>query len=122
MGQARKISEAMVVGSREDTRQIASTLIEESGFHVIEAESVDEAAELLSQSGRRISFVFADAASPEDARKLTTLIARKWPSIRVLVSLDRAAMDRAELPPSASRLNRPWRPLDLLIEAERAMN
>jgi CheY-like chemotaxis protein len=122
MGQARKISQALVVGSREDSRQIASTLIEESGFHVIEAENVDEAVELLSQSGRRISFVFADAASPEDARKLTALIARKWPSIRVLVSLDRAAMDRAELPPSASRLHRPWRPLDLLIEAERAMN
>lgn len=121
MGQARRISQAMVIGTRDDTRQIASTLIEESGFNVIEAESMDEAAELLMRHARRITFVFADAACPEEAQSLARLIANNWPWIRVLVSVDRSASG-AELPASAARLHKPWRPLDLLIEAERALN
>jgi CheY-like chemotaxis protein len=122
MGQARRISQAMVIGSREDTRQIASTLIEESGFHVIEADSMEEASELLTRHARKLSFVFADAATPDEASKLATLVAKNWPWIRVLVSLDRAALEKADLPATASRLHRPWRPLDLLIETERAMH
>ena len=121
MGQARKISHAMVVGAREETRQIASTLIEESGFHVIEADSLEEAADVLGRFGRKIAFVFAEA-STEDARALASLVARKWPWIRLLVSLDQGSPDESALPASASCMHRPWRPLDLLIEAERAMH
>ena len=122
MGQARRISQAMVIGSREETRQIASTLIEESGFHVIEAENMKEAAELLMRHARKLTFVFAEAANPEEAQSLATLVANNWPWIRVLVSMDHTALDETDLPSSAARLRRPWRPLDLLIEAERAMH
>ncbi len=122
MGQARKISQAMVVGSQEDTRQIASTLNEESGFHVIEAESMDEAGELLMRHGRKLSFIVAEAVDADEARSITRLIANNWPWIRVLVSMDRASLASIDLPATACRLRSPWRPLDLLIEAERAMH
>jgi CheY-like chemotaxis protein len=122
MGQARRISQAMVIGSREETRQIASTLIEESGFTVIEAETVAEAAELLMRHARGLTFVFAEAADADEARELSRLIATNWPWIRLIVSMDRSALDTTDLPASAGRLRRPWRPLDLLIEAERAMH
>lgn len=122
MGQARRISQALVIGAREETRHIASTLLEETGFHVIEAESMEEAAELLMRHGRKLAFVFAEAANSLEARAVALLIANNWPWIRVLVAMDRSAQEGSDLPASASRLNRPWRPLDLLIEAERAMH
>ena len=121
MGQARRISQALVIGAREETRQIASTLLEETGLNVIEAESMEEGAELLMRHARKLSFVFAEAGSSLEARALALLVANNWPWIRVLVAMDRASITENDLPASASRLNHPWRPLDLLIEAERAM-
>jgi len=112
----------MVIGSREEARQIASTLIEESGFHVIEAENMQEAAEMLMRHARKLALVFAEASDPDEARSLAMLIANNWPWIRILVSMDRSAMEATDLPKGASRLHRPWRPLDLLIETERAMH
>ncbi|MDB5643881.1 MAG: response regulator receiver protein [Hyphomicrobiales bacterium] len=122
MGQAREIAQAMVVGSREETRHIASTLIEESGFHVVEADSMEEAAQLLGRYGQKIAFVFADTSNSEEARGLATLVARKWPWIRLLVSMDQDSPHDFAMPASASCMHRPWLPLDLLIEAERAMH
>lgn len=122
MGQARKIALAMVIGAREETRQIASTLIEESGFQVLEASDIEEAAALVMRHARKLCFIFADAASPQEARALALLISENWPWIRVLISMDRAVLDAVELPAGAARMRRPWRPLDLLIEAERAMH
>lgn len=122
MGQARQISQAMVIGSREDTRQIASTLIEESGFHVIEADTLDEASELLMRFARRITFVFAEASDADQARMFARLVESNWPWIRVLVSFDPNSMTATDLPANAAQLRRPWRPLDLLIETERVMH
>lgn len=122
MGQARRIAQALVIGAQDETRQIASTLIEESGFHVIEAESLVEADDLLTRHGRKITFVFVKADNQAEARALTSLIARKWPWIRVLVSMQGAKMDERDLPLGATQMHTPWRPLDLLIEAERAMH
>jgi hypothetical protein len=122
MGQARKISQAMVIGAREEARQIASTLIEESGFHVIEADGLTEADDLLTRHGRKITFVFAEAGNSAEARALAALISKKWPWIRLLVSMEGAALDARDLPSGASQMHKPWRPLDLLIEAERAMH
>jgi hypothetical protein len=122
MGQARRIAQAMVIGEREEARQIASTLIEESGFHVIEAEGLVEAEDLLLLHGRKITFVFVEAANRAEARAVATLVSKKWPWIRVLVSIEGAALDARDLPSGASQMHKPWRPLDLLIEAERAMH
>ncbi len=122
MGQARRIAQAMVIGEREEARQIASTLIEESGFHVIEADGLMEAEDLLMRHGRKVTFVFAEAGNRAEARSLATMISSKWPWIRLLVSMEGAALDERDLPSGASQMHKPWRPLDLLIEAERAMH
>ncbi len=121
MGYARKRSQAMVIGTHEETRQMACTLIEESGFHVLEAESFEEAASLLARHGGRLHFVFAETEDARQARALAILIARNWPWIRVLVSF-RPSTQTSELPAGASRLRHPWHPLDLLIETERVMH
>jgi len=122
MGQSTQISYALVVVDREKSRQIASTLIEESGFRVIEAEDVEQAMELLEIHGRKLGFVFAELNGSRAARELTAHIKRRWPSIRVLVSYAQDPAHDSGLPSGASRLRKPWAPLDLLIETERALH
>src|SRR6478672_41889 len=107
MGQARKIAQAMVIGARDESRQIASTLIEESGFHVIEADGLVEAEDLLMRHGRKVTFIFAEAGNRAEARALATMISRKWPWIRLLVSTEGAALDARDLPSGASQMHKP---------------
>ncbi|MDB5593088.1 MAG: response regulator receiver protein [Hyphomicrobiales bacterium] len=120
--QSRRTARALVIGEREITRHIASTLIEESGYHVIEAVDFLQATALLARHAQKLRLVFAEAASGEEAQELAHQISRDWPWIRVLVSFDPACMRDTELPVGAARLRQPWYPLDLLIEAERAMH
>ncbi|MDB5651792.1 MAG: response regulator receiver protein [Hyphomicrobiales bacterium] len=122
MGQAQSTARALVIGEREKTRQIASTLIEESGFQVTEAATFAEATRLLERDAHGLTLVFAEAADGEEAQALAHHISRRWPWIRVLVSFDPALMLDYELPRVAARLRQPWYPLDLLIEAERVMH
>ncbi len=120
MGQALKISEALVICSHADSRHIACTLIEESGFEVLEADTMEDGAAHLMQHAQSVSLVFAEANDAEEARRLALLIQDQWPWIKVLVAIDHTAVAIADMPHSAILMRRPWRPLDLLIEAERA--
>lgn len=122
MEHIRRPVRALVIGEREITRHIASTLIEESGYHVMEAADFEQATDMLARHARDLRLVFAEAASGEEAQNLAHRISRNWPWIRVLVSFDPACMRDTELPVGAARLRQPWYPLDLLIEADRAMH
>jgi DNA-binding NtrC family response regulator len=122
VGHSHGKARALVIGEREMTRHIVSTLIEESGFHVMEAVNFRQATALLERHAKSLRLVFAEAASGEEAQDLAHQISRNWPWIRVLLSFDPACMRDTELPAGAARLRQPWYPLDLLIEAERVMH
>lgn len=122
MGQSTKTLRALVISDDEKTRQISAILIEESGFQVMEAATIEQADPILERHAGRLNLIFADAGSGRDARDLAERIARTWPWIRVLVSLDTALDSGAAWPGNSSTLKQPWYPLDLLIETERALN
>lgn len=122
MGQSGKTSRALVISDDEKTRQISAILIEESGFQVMEAATIEQADPILERHAEKLDLVFADACSGRDARDLAQRIASTWPWIRVLVSLDNSVDAGAAWPTNSSTLKQPWYPLDLLIEAERALN
>lgn len=113
---------ALVIGTQEHIRQIVSLLFEETGFSVLEADSVENGRIHLERDADRIHLVFIDAGSGRQATDLAQQIERTWPWIRVLISTDAGEAHSANWPRSASPLAQPWRPLDLLIEAERAFH
>ena len=124
MGQALRPSQiALVVEDDRDLRDLAAALLEETPLRVEEASSAEEALHYLKEHADEVAFALVDVRLPclMDGVDLARTISLKWPWIRVTVTSG-APGDRIEhLPRSAAFLPKPWRALDVLVEAERAV-
>ena len=114
---------ALVVEDHPEVRNIAATILEETDMRVEEAENAEQALSYLREHGREVAMIFADVKLPGrmDGIDLARIAADRWPWIRVVVTS--GFMDRplAELPRTARFMPKPWRALDVLVEAERAI-
>jgi CheY-like chemotaxis protein len=112
---------ALVVEDDMEVRSLAATLIEETDLDVVEAESAEEALDYLRRHARRVALLFTDIRLPcmMDGIDLAQKVRRTWPWIRVVVT---SGHDERidDLPGGALYMPKPWRALDVLIEAERA--
>ena len=120
MGQANQRKSALIVEHDEDQRFLLGTLFEESGFEVIECETA-EAALAVMESKPGIAVLFTDIrlAGVRDGVDLAHEVMRRWPNTSVIATSDRSSRV-AELPRGVTYLQKPWRPLDLLVQVERA--
>ena len=67
------------------------------------------------------AFLFADIRLRRmDGVELARIVKRDWPWIRVLVTSGNPGDRLGDLPRGAKYMQKPWRALDVLIEAERA--
>jgi CheY-like chemotaxis protein len=113
---------ALVVESDDDARALAAALLEETELGVIECTDAERALDILQHQGERVAFVFADEAlaGRRDGRDLARSVATLWPHVHVVLTT--SDMRRAEdLPDGVRALRKPWRGLDVLLEAERAV-
>ncbi|WP_343074133.1 response regulator [Microvirga zambiensis] len=113
----------LIVEDDPDVRALAATLLEETELDVVEVESAEEALECLQERGGEVAMVFADIRLPGDmdgvqlARAAGTL----WPTVRfVLTSGDPCAVSE-DLPDGVAFMPKPWRSLDVLIQADKAI-
>ena len=75
----------MVVDDRSMARRIASRILSEEGFRVLEADGMGEAIEVLSQARGRIDLVMLDVVLADgDGVKLARQIQEEWPTQRIL--------------------------------------
>ena len=127
MGRAEQESRApltaLVVEDHPEVRSIAATILEETDLKVEEVENAEQALSFLREHGREVAMLFADVRLPGrmDGVDLARIVADSWPWIRVVVTS--GFMDRPldELPRTARFMPKPWRALDVLVEAERAI-
>lgn len=114
---------AIVVESDERTRALAAALLEETDLAVLECASAEAALALLQQHGASVAFVFADQelAGPRDGFDLAKAAASRWPAVHIVLTADSGRPGLDGLPASVVTLPKPWRGLDVLIEAERAL-
>lgn len=113
---------ALVVEDDAATRQVAEALLGDTDLDVIGCDSAEAALAVMREQGGRVALVFTDVrlAGPMDGLQLASAVALLWPTARMVVTSGRR-MDRpANLPPQAVFIPKPWRPFDLLAEAERA--
>jgi DNA-binding NtrC family response regulator len=123
MGRAsRERTMAIVVEDDQDQADLAAVLLEEAEFDVKEVASAEEASALLEEHGARVALVFADVwlNRSADGIALARSVAERWPWIKLIVTSGQAGPVLDELPRSAIYMQKPWRALDLLVEAERA--
>jgi CheY-like chemotaxis protein len=113
---------ALVVEDDEATRHLAEALLGDTDLGVIGCDSAEAALAIMRDQGGRVALVFSDVrlAGPMDGLQLASAIALLWPTARVVVTSGRRAERPPDLPPQAIFIPKPWRPFDLLVEAERA--
>jgi CheY-like chemotaxis protein len=115
---------ALVVEDDPDVRDLAAALLEETELDVVEVESAEAALEYLQDHGSDVAMIFADIrlAGPMDGVQLAKAACTLWPTIRIVLTSG-AACDRLEdLPDCVTFMPKPWRGLDVLVEAEKAMH
>lgn len=113
---------ALVIEDDAATRALAEMLLEETELRVIGCDSAEAALTLMRERGGDVSLVFTDVrlAGAMDGLQLAAAIGLLWPTARVVVTSGRRTERPATLAPQAIFIPKPWRPFDLLVEAERA--
>lgn len=112
---------ALVVDADVQQRELVGTLLEESGLDVVRAASSEEAVNALRISARDIVLIVTAMNLPSfmDGARLATY-AQQWPWIRVVVTSHEEDLPD-ELPHPAVAMPRHWLPLNMLIQAQKAM-
>jgi CheY-like chemotaxis protein len=122
LGQVRPIrSLALVIEADHDQRALIATLLEETEMQVIECDSAEAALSVLHITGDRVVIVFTDVelAGRLDGVAFAQILKSEFPKVPVIVT-SRNPCDPEKLPDTAIYMAQPWRPLDVLIVAERA--
>ena len=120
MGEAIRPT-ALIVDDDAQQRELIGTLLEETGLEVVEVASSEEAVNMLRVGAHKIVLIVAAMHLPSfmDGARLA-IYAQQWPWIRiVLTSEDWQSAD--ELPHPAVVMHKPWLPLNMLIQAEKAI-
>lgn len=120
MGQAIRPT-ALIVDENAYQRELIGTLLEETGLEVVELTSSEEAVNALRVGAHKIVLIVTAMELPSfmgGAR--LAIYAQQWPWIRVVVtSDDRQSAD--QLPHPTVVMHNPWIPLNMLIQAEKAI-
>lgn len=113
---------ALVVEDDPPTRALAEMLLEETELGVIGCDSAEAALAIMRERGGDVSLIFADVqlAGAMDGLQLASAVVLLWPTVRMVVTTGRRTRRPDTLAPQAVFIPKPWRPFDLLVEAERA--
>ncbi|WP_201836079.1 response regulator [Microvirga zambiensis] len=114
---------ALVVEDDPDVRDLAAALLEETELDVVDVESAEGALAYLQEHGSNVALIFADIrlAGPMDGVQLAKAVCTLWPTIRIVLTSGAAGGRLNEMPDCVTFMPKPWRGLDILVEAERAI-
>jgi two-component system cell cycle sensor histidine kinase/response regulator CckA len=85
MPDVRSAPSILVIDDQATVRRMAHRLLNEWGFRVFEAESGEEAMEVLETARAGIQLVIVDVVMPsQDGVQVTRLIRQRWPEQRIL--------------------------------------
>jgi CheY-like chemotaxis protein len=114
---------ALIVEDDFEVRGLAAALLEETDLRVVEASSAEEALDYLRNHAEEVAFLFADVRLPclMTGVDLARTVRIKWPWVRtVLTSGISPDEDLEDMPRDVRFMPKPWRALEVLMEAERA--
>jgi DNA-binding response OmpR family regulator len=121
MGQSKPFrATALIVEDDAMLREMIGLLLEESDFDVIECASAEAAEVVLQRTGDSLSLMMTDVelAGQMNGVELAHIARRCNPALGVIVTSGLPL--REKLPEGAKFWAKPWAPLDVIREAERA--
>ncbi len=115
---------ALVVEDDPDVWDLAAALLEETELNVVEVESAEAALAYLQEHGGDVAMIFADIrlTGPMDGIQLAKVACTLWPTIRIVPTSGAAGDGLDELPDCVTFMPKPWRGLDILVQAQKAMH
>ncbi|WP_245435469.1 response regulator [Microvirga calopogonii] len=115
---------ALIVEDDPDVRALAAVLLEETPLDVVEVESAEAALDCLQDRGGEVAMMFADVRLPGemDGVQLAKAACKLWPTVRVVLTSGDPGAVSEELPECVTFMPKPWRGLDVLVQAEKAIH
>jgi CheY-like chemotaxis protein len=115
---------ALIVEDDPLVRELAVALLEETELAVAEVESAEAALAYLQERGGEVAMIFADIRLPGmmDGIQLAKAACTLWPTIRIVLTSGAAAANLDDLPDCVTFMPKPWRGLDVLMQAEKAVH
>lgn len=123
MGQRIKTPHVvLIVEDDGEVRSLAVALLEETDLKVQEAESAEEALNYLRDHAEEVALLFSDVRLPclMNGVDLARTVRLRWPWIRTILTSGAPLDDHAKVPREVVFMPKPWRALEVLMEAERA--
>lgn len=114
---------ALIVEDDFEVRGLAAALLEETDLKVVETASAEEALDYLRSHAEEVAFLFADVRLPRlmDGLDLVRTVRLKWPWVRTVLTSGRPLEQQyVDVPREVRFMPKPWRALDVLMEAEKA--
>jgi CheY-like chemotaxis protein len=115
---------ALIVEDDPDVRELAAALLEETDLNVVEVDTAEAALTHLQKHGGEVAMMFADIRLPGimDGVQLAKAACTLWPTIKIVLTSGDPRAGPDDLPDCVTFMPKPWRGLDVLIEAEKAMH
>jgi CheY-like chemotaxis protein len=115
---------ALIVEDDPDVRELAGALLEETELDVMEVESAEAALVYLQDHGGEVAMIFADIRLPGSMNgvQLAKAACTLWPTIRIVLTSGDPCAPTDDLPDCVTFMPKPWRGLDVLIQAEKAVH
>jgi DNA-binding NtrC family response regulator len=115
---------ALIVEDDPDVRALAAVLLEETRLAVVEVESAEAALGCLQERGGEVAMMFADVRLPGtmDGVQLARAACKLWPTVRVVLTSGDPSAHSEDLPEGVTFMPKPWRGLDVLVQAEKAIH
>jgi signal transduction histidine kinase len=114
----------LVVEDNEGVREIAVSVLEDSGYKVYAAADAMAALEVLRRHAD-IDLIFTDIVMPGEINgiELANIVRERWPNLRLVVTSGYAERLAAEgLRDDVEFLNKPYRPLDLVARIKGSLD
>lgn len=112
-----------IVEDDPDVRALAGALLEETALEVVEVESAEAAIAYLKDQGSEVAMMFADVRLPGemDGIQLAKAACTLWPTMRIVLTSGDPGAASDDLPDCVTFMPKPWRGLDVLVQAEKAI-
>jgi CheY-like chemotaxis protein len=115
---------ALIVEDDQELRALAVALLEETDLRVVEVSSGEEALHYLHDHAGEVTLIFSEVNLPYhmDGVDLARLVRLRWPWIRTVLTSDTPPANDIDKAQTHVRfVQKPWLPLSVLMEAERAV-
>lgn len=108
---------ALVVEDDEVQRRMVNVILEGTGFEVLQSDTAEAAMVILEEVGHDLALMVADVRLNGEMRgsQLASFARQLFPNIKVIVT---SGHDWPVLPEGAIFLRKPWKPVELMREAQ----